>query len=139
MGPVAAWSSDIQLAAQPASASRARDFVRLHLGEHLLSYLTDDVVLVVSELVTNALVHAHPPLRVSLQAFDRTLLLEVEDGSQAGPVRVVAKFLDTGGRGIAIVSVLSRDWGVNARTHGKSVWAEFDLRWRVPAECAFGD
>ena len=129
MRPVATWSSDMHLTAQPISASRAHDFVRLHLGEHLLSYLTGDVELVVSELVTNAVVHAQAPVRVSLQAFEQTLLLEVEDGSQVGPVRVVAQFLDTGGRGLAIVNVLSRDWGVDARTQGgKSVWAEFDLQ-----------
>jgi anti-sigma regulatory factor (Ser/Thr protein kinase) len=103
--------------------------VRLHLGEHQLSHLTEDVELVVSELATNAMVHAQTPFRVSLDAFERMLRLEVEDGSQVGPVRVVAQVLDTGGRGIAIVSSLSRDWGVNARRHGgKSVWAEFDLR-----------
>ena len=62
-----------------------------------------------------------------LQAFEQTLLLEVEDGCQAGPVVVAARGLDTSGRGLTIVTLLSRDWGVNARTDGKSVWAEFDL------------
>ena len=65
---------------RPDPASRARAFVRLHLGEHLLSYLTDDVDLVVSELATNAMVHARTTFRVSLQAFEATLLLEVEGG-----------------------------------------------------------
>jgi hypothetical protein len=40
---------------------------------------------------------------------------------------VAARGLDTSGRGLTIVTLLSRDWGVNARTDGKSVWAEFDL------------
>ena len=119
----------MSLAAQPISASRARAFDRLHLGEHLLSYLTDDVELVVSELATNAMVHARTPFRVCLQAFETTLLLEVEDRSQTGLVGVVAQVFDTGGRGVSIVKLLSRDWGVNARTGGgKSVWAEFGLR-----------
>ena len=129
MGTSTLWSSEISLAAQPISASRARAFVRLHLAEHLLSYLTDDVELVVSELATNAMVHARTPFRVSLQAFKATLLLEVEDGSRTGLIGVVAQVFDTGGRGISIVKLLSRDWGVSARTGGgKSVWAEFDLR-----------
>jgi anti-sigma regulatory factor (Ser/Thr protein kinase) len=129
MGTCTAWSYEMKLAAQPTSASRARDFVRQHLAEHGLLHLTDDVMLVVSELATNAMVHAQTPFRVSLEAFGETLLLEVEDGSQTGPVSVAAQVLDTGGRGVAIVNLLSRDWGVDARTAGgKSVWAEFDLQ-----------
>ena len=124
----ASWSYDIRLAIQPVSASRARDFVRHRLGEQGLAYLEDDVVLVVSELATNAMVHARTPFRVCLQAFELTLLLEVEDGCQTGPVLVAPQPLDTRGRGLAIVRLLSRDWGVNARVDGgKSVWAEFDL------------
>ena len=125
----ATWSCDIKLAAQPLSASRSRDFVRDHLAEHGLPHLIDDVQLVVSELATNAMVHARTPFKVTLHAFERTLLLEVEDGSQTGPCRVASRVLDTGGRGIAIVQLLSHDWGVDARTGGgKSVWAEFSLR-----------
>ena len=68
------------------------------------------------------------PFTVSLHAFERLLLLEVEDGSQAGPVHVAAQVLDTGGRGLAIVTLLCHDWGVGARPAGKSVWAEFEMR-----------
>jgi hypothetical protein len=52
------WSYDIRLDTQPVSASRARGFVRLHLAGHGLAYFRDDVVLVVNELATNAMVHA---------------------------------------------------------------------------------
>lgn len=120
------WSCDITLTAQPISASRARDFVRHHLVVHGLSHLSDDLELVVSELATNAVQHAHTSFKVSLHAFEETLLLEVEDGSRTGPVRVVAGVLDSNGRGIAIVKLLSRAWGVDAHADGgKSVWAEF--------------
>jgi anti-sigma regulatory factor (Ser/Thr protein kinase) len=123
------WSRDIKLVAQPSSASRSRDFVRHHLIEHGLSHLSDDVALVVSELATNAMEHAQTPFKVSLHAFEQTLLLEVEDGSRTGPFHVAAQVLDTNGRGITIVKLLSRDWGVDARTDGgKSVWAEFNTR-----------
>ena len=127
MGASTSWSCDILLAIQPVSASRARDFVREHLTAQGLARLEDDVTLVVSELATNAMVHARTPFKVCLQGFEQTLLLEVEDGSQAGPVVIAARGLDTSGRGLTIVTLLSRDWGVNARTDGKSVWAEFDL------------
>jgi anti-sigma regulatory factor (Ser/Thr protein kinase) len=91
--------------------------------------MVDDVVLVVSELVTNALVHAQTPFKVTVQVLEQMLLLEVEDGSPTAPFLVGARVLDTGGRGVAIVNLLSHDWGVDASTDGgKSVWAEFDLR-----------
>jgi anti-sigma regulatory factor (Ser/Thr protein kinase) len=114
--------------AKPSSISRARGFVRLHLFEHLLSDLTDDVGLVASELATNAMVHAQTAFSISLAEFEQTLLLEVEDGSRTGPFRVVAQVLDTGDCGIAIMNLLTRDWGVDSRAGGgKSVWAEFNL------------
>jgi anti-sigma regulatory factor (Ser/Thr protein kinase) len=91
--------------------------------------LVDDVQLVVSELVTNALLHANPPFTVILAAFERTVRLEVLDGgSYLVPSLVVAQSLETTGRGVAIVEAMSRDWGVTSGSSGgKSVWAEFDI------------
>jgi anti-sigma regulatory factor (Ser/Thr protein kinase) len=122
------WYDDLELAVQPVSASLARDFVRHHLGAQGLVPLIDDVTLVVSELATNAMVHAQTPFTVSLQAFEQTLLLTVQDGCRTGPVPVVARVLDTNGRGLTIVAMLSRAWGADEHPDGgKSVWAEFDL------------
>jgi anti-sigma regulatory factor (Ser/Thr protein kinase) len=102
--------------------------VRRHLREHALSRLSDDLELVVSELSTNAMVHAATSFKVSLYAFEQTLLLEVEDGSRDGPSLVAREVLDPNGRGLAIVNLLSRHWGVDPhRDGGKSVWAEFSL------------
>lgn len=124
-----AWSPTINLADQPISASQARAFVRRHLVAHGLAYLSDDVELVVSELTTNAMVHAQTALTVSLHVFEDTLLLEVEDDAGAWPARAVAAdVLDTHGRGLTIVDLVSRDWGTDALPDGgKSVWAEFTL------------
>lgn len=84
--------------------------------------------MVVSELATNAMVHAQTPFTVSLQVLDHTLLLKVEDGCRTGPVPVATQMLDTSGRGLIIVAVLSSAWGADAHPDGgKSVWAEFDL------------
>ena len=97
--------------------------------------MVDDVRVVVSELATNAMLHAQTPFTVSLRAFDATLRLEVVDGSNVVPSMVVAGSLDTYGRGVTMVQALSRDWGVLPRTSdGKSVWAEFDIpRTHTPA------
>jgi anti-sigma regulatory factor (Ser/Thr protein kinase) len=123
------WSHETELAAQAISASRARDFVRGHLAEHDLAHLTDEIQLVVSELVTNALLHAQTPFTVVLRAFEQSVLVEVRDGSPFEPSRVATPHLDTAGRGMTIVDVVSRAWGVtSAPDGGKSVWAAFDRR-----------
>ena len=125
----APWSYVIELQVHVRSASQARQFVAEHLAQHELSYLTDDVQLVVSELATNALVHARTPFTVSLKALERSVLLMVEDGSTVGPLFVAPRDLDVGGRGLRIVQVVSRDWGVSMDAGGgKSVWAVFDTR-----------
>lgn len=124
------WSHDIKFLAELNSPSRARDFVRSRLAAHDLPLLMDDIALVVSELATNAVLHAQTPFTVALHASQHTVLLEVEDGSQLGPLRVDGQVLDISGRGMGIVNQLSRDWGVDKRVNsGKTVWAQFD---RVP-------
>ena len=122
------WSHHVKLDAHPVSASRARCFVRHQLSEHDLVHLSDDVELVVSELATNAMVHARTDFTVLLHGFvEPTLLLEVEDGSDVTPARIDAHILDIHGRGLAILDLLCRDWGIDALPNGKSVWAEFSL------------
>jgi anti-sigma regulatory factor (Ser/Thr protein kinase) len=123
-----AWSHEIELAADPASPGRARHFVALHLVEHGLRYLVEDVRLVVSEFATNAVLHARTPFTVGLGSTDRSVLVAVRDGAVAVPVAVVAELLAVGGRGLHIVDRLSTAWGVVAGDASKSVWASFDLR-----------
>ncbi len=121
------WSHSTELDADDSSASDARAFVTRHLLEHDLGHLIDDVQLVASELATNAIAHAHTTFMVTLEALDESVRLEVLDGSPTEPVMMTAQPMDTGGRGVAIVNALSREWGSAASTSGgKSVWATFD-------------
>jgi anti-sigma regulatory factor (Ser/Thr protein kinase) len=120
------WSHETVLAADAISASRARDFVSLHLDKHHLQYLIEDVRLVASELATNALIHAQTQLTVTLQEDDRVVRLTVQDCSASAPAPAAANGLHTGGRGLSIVDLLSRDRGITAGPDGtKSVWAAF--------------
>ncbi|GAA4916880.1 ATP-binding protein [Streptomyces coeruleoprunus] len=87
----------------------------------------EDVLLVVSELVTNACLHADGPeeLRVSLQA--KVLRLEVADRGTGQPApRTPHRAGRPGGHGMFIVQRLCLDWGVvrAAGAAGKTVWAE---------------
>jgi anti-sigma regulatory factor (Ser/Thr protein kinase) len=123
------WTYAVELPVHVRSVSQARHFVVERLDQHDLSYLVDDVQLVVSELATNALVHARTPFTVSLEALESSVLLMVEDGSTCGPSQGDPEVGAVGGRGLMIVQILSRDWGVSVDSgSGKSVWAVFDTR-----------
>ena len=124
------WSHETQLAAEPLSASRARAFVSQHLVNHRLMHLVDPVRLVASELATNAMVHADTPFVVTLSQSPSltgdSVLLSVQDGSASRLAPTVAHAMDTGGRGLSIVAILSDTWGVTADPGGsKTVWARF--------------
>lgn len=123
------WSHQIRLPAEVESVPRARHFVCSLLIDHRFFYLVQDVQLVVSELATNAVRHANTPFTVALEQVDRSVLLTVSDGSPVPPVRPTNDLLHTGGRGLTIVDLVSRDWGVTRRPgEAKSVWASFALR-----------
>jgi two-component sensor histidine kinase len=123
------WSHQATFDASPISASRARDFVTRRLIDHRLMYLVDPVRLVASELATNALVHAQTAFGVTLEGSEQTVLLTVRDGSCALPTRRATKAMDPAGRGLAIVAIVSLDWGTNDDGAGsKTVWASFALR-----------
>ncbi|MFI9649953.1 ATP-binding protein [Streptomyces sp. NPDC052040] len=89
----------------------------------------DDVLLCVSELTTNALVHGVPPgrqFRLFLRYDGAVLRVEVHD-SGGGVPRLVdqAPVGDEGGRGLLLVAALADKWGVDERDPGKVVWCEF--------------
>ena len=74
---------------------------------------------------------------MTLAEADRSVLLTVRDGSPESPVQVAATVLDTGGRGISVISRVSSHWGVTAAvdiSHAKSVWASFDATPRLVSQ-----
>lgn len=128
-GNAVCWSHQATFEASPLSASRARDFVTRRLIDHRLLYLVDSVRLVASELATNALVHAQTAFGVTLEASEQTVLLTVRDDSPALPNGRATKVMDLSGRGLAIVAMVSRDWGTKEDGAGsKAVWASFAVR-----------
>ena len=136
MNQIPGWSHETVLAAEPVSASKARDFICQHLVAHDLLYLVEDVRLVASELATNAMVHARTPFVVTLSELDGVVLLDIRDGSASVPVRTGPQVGDRGGRGMMLVELLSHEWGISADGSGsKSVWASFATRNRTgPAQ-----
>jgi len=70
----------------PSAVRTARHFVRSALREGVAD-LADDAELVVAELVTNAVLHATPPVSISVRASGSGVRIEVADGSTRPPVR----------------------------------------------------
>jgi anti-sigma regulatory factor (Ser/Thr protein kinase) len=93
--------------------------------------LLDDVVhtatVLVSELVTNALVHGKDPVEARLRLTRDRLVVEAEDGGFHMPRRRRAHEDDEGGRGLHLVSRLADRWGARLTDDGKVVWAELSL------------
>ncbi|MFI2608332.1 ATP-binding protein [Kitasatospora sp. NPDC018619] len=87
-----------------------------------------DVVLVVAELVANAMLHGNGPLELVLDLTTARLRVEVSDRSPAlpAPRRPYAPALP-GGHGLVIVERVADRWGAEAHAQGKTIWAEFDL------------
>jgi anti-sigma regulatory factor (Ser/Thr protein kinase) len=85
----------------------------------------DAVLLVVSELVTNALVHADGQIRLDLTHVNHRLRVAVADGSPRTPVKPTSVGWEaTGGRGILLVEAMSAAWGTVPVSGGKQVWAD---------------
>ncbi|MGW2719290.1 SpoIIE family protein phosphatase [Streptomyces sp. NPDC001492] len=88
----------------------------------------DAVLLVVSELVTNALVHTDGQVRLDLTLLDNRLRVSVADASPRTPVKPTSIGWEaTGGRGILLVEAMSEAWGTVPASGGKQVWAELVL------------
>ncbi|HTX01440.1 MAG TPA: ATP-binding protein [Acidimicrobiales bacterium] len=107
------------------SAREARQLVRSALAG-LPASAADDVTLVVSELVTNALLHARTGLELEVRAEPGSILVAVRDGSRQQPQRREGQ-LELGGRGLRIVEALASSWGVDVEPRGKRVWCELPL------------
>nr|WP_279617354.1 SpoIIE family protein phosphatase [Streptomyces bungoensis] len=119
---VASWD----IPTTPSAVSEARR----EAVEQLARWGLDDMVftteLIVSELVTNAMRHAHGPIGLRL-IHDRILVCEVSDASNTSPRLRRARFSDEGGRGLFLVAQLAQRWGTRYTTHGKTIWAEQPL------------
>lgn len=107
----------------PHGPAQARAAVTACAAELGLQEVSDDVVLLVSEMVTNAIRHAAPPVRLEIQAGDDDVVVAVRDGSPHPPAPRRPGQDAEGGRGMLLVDLLSDDHGVRGDPPGKAVWA----------------
>jgi anti-sigma regulatory factor (Ser/Thr protein kinase) len=117
----------VRFAPGPEAPRQARDFLALACTEWHAEGAARDGGLVVSELVTNAVLHAGTPIDLKLSLSDGHLLIDVRDGVDKLPAIVPPEQRGAGGRGLEIVSRCSRRWGAASDPQGgKHVWALLD-------------
>ncbi|MFJ1593022.1 SpoIIE family protein phosphatase [Kitasatospora albolonga] len=108
---------------EDAAPGRARRLARRALTRWGLDDLSDEVELLVSEVVTNAVRYAERPVTLRLLRTD-ILRCEVGDDSPQLPRQRRARETDEGGRGLFLVNRLARRWGATRLSTGKVVWFE---------------
>ncbi|MDT0323186.1 SpoIIE family protein phosphatase [Streptomyces millisiae] len=117
----------LDLAAEPALVATARKAAAEQLVAWDLTEAAFVTELVVSELVTNAIRHAEPPIQLRLLRGETSLIIEVSDGSSTAPHLRRARTFDEGGRGLLLVAQLTQQWGTRQTASGKTIWAEQQL------------
>jgi len=103
-----------------------------HLGARGIDgEVADSAVLLVSELVTNAIVHGEPPVELRVRIPDDLLHVEVHDADREAAVHLPRPaplpHERMGGRGLRLVDRLSSRWGLAEDDRGKWIWFEIDL------------
>ena len=130
------------LGTSAGSVRAARDFTLATLHQWSMAERSDDIAIVVSELLTNAMRHAPPapggnirprrPIRLGLLQPGPCVLCAVADPGRAAPVPQAPGFLAEAGRGLHIICALSDRWGYTLNDTGKVVWAAFTSRLAAP-------
>jgi len=133
-------SRTLELAGHPGPVAEGRDFVRRALSDWYglaesgpggitgtTTTIAADVVLLASEVLTNACLHAGGPLHIVVSADDKSLRIEIDDPDPEPPrIRAPRQPGIPGGHGLHIVEKLTDRWGVVPSEHGKTVWMEID-------------
>ena len=128
-GPRRAWRMTLPPAGQAAGMARRGTRETLALWDS--SHLAETAILLVSELVGNAVRHASTgrlALELRLEITGTWLRIEVLDADPRPPQPRTPAELDESGFGFVLVEALADKWGVCTTSTGKAVWAELDIR-----------
>lgn len=115
-------AESLRLGLRLDAPAQARRWIRDICSAHGLDGLIDDATLLVSELVTNAVLHARTPCRVRAEVGERTLRIHVMDEDPTVIQPIAPRGGAERGHGLAMVAALSTDWGMTQHHAGKSVW-----------------
>lgn len=114
--------ADVVLPCMRESVVKARRFLAEQLRGRVDGEVADVATLLLSELVTNAVLHTSSDARVRVVVESAGLLVAVEDGADAAPVRQPQDVDALCGRGLELVEGLANAYGVLRRPTGKCVW-----------------
>ena len=118
----------IEVDVPAGQARQARRVISQAFEAWGLAHLSRAAVMVGHELVANALRHGVPPAVLRLCRIGDAVVIEVGDASKQLPrVAEIDNQTSTSGRGMFIVSKLTRAWGVRPHQGGKTVWAEIPV------------
>ena len=115
---------ELSLRAVPDAAPEAREALSTLLTATPFAHRSDDGALAVSELVTNAVLHGREPIVLRLVRGERSVRVEVQDGSPVSPSFSMLDPTAVTGRGLMLISAASDRWGVEPTPEGKQVWFE---------------
>lgn len=125
VGVSGAPEASVELPRALASVASARRFAEASLREWRLEELIDDTLLVISELVTNAVTHAESSCRIRLSLNPGRLRIDVLDGGAGTPEPMPFSQTEEHGRGLYMVDAVTAAWGLeDVPGEGKLVWAE---------------
>jgi anti-sigma regulatory factor (Ser/Thr protein kinase) len=113
----------MSLSAELRTVGEARRFLRGMLQQWNVDAYDFGAPQILTELATNAALHAHTEYTVVLTLEPEWLLVEVTDSSPALPQQRHYRPDSTTGRGLGLVEALSGSWGVEPSKSGKTVWA----------------
>lgn len=126
--PMSTSTQERSFEPDPIAVRDAREFALGALGDGAAvasdPELVERVLLVVSELATNAVLHARTPFVVRMSGGDGSIRVEVFDTSDGRPQPGDMDPSAVTGRGLGIVDALASTWGVEPAEGGKWVWAE---------------
>lgn len=109
-------------AAEPRSVPAARRYTEAQLAAWGVTGQSVAAGLIVSELATNAVLHAHSSFELELSHTADTVRIAVSDESVAPPVLQDPRVNSESGFGLRIISKLASDWGFQLGDAGKEVW-----------------
>jgi anti-sigma regulatory factor (Ser/Thr protein kinase) len=119
---------EIPLPGTRADVGAGRRFVRETVEGWGFGDVAEDAVLVVSELITNVVLHARTGLEVAVRRVQDRIRIEVTDKNHNLP-RLRRHSVQSGtGRGLQLVAAMASDWGAESRRDGKVVWVELRTR-----------
>jgi anti-sigma regulatory factor (Ser/Thr protein kinase) len=124
------WATRWESTPPPDAVPSSRERVTVVLAEWgLAGEAVEPTLLVVTELLSNAIDHARGPVELAVEYPGEWVHVEVHDGAPDAPHRQPHDMLRTRGRGLQMVEALSVRWGWTPTPPGKVVWADVATEW----------